>query len=185
MMISDNYNDLKIQEYISNKDILNKISDIADAITSDFKSLASNTNPLYTICVLKGAVLFYSELIQKINLPLNTNFITLSSYGNNFKSSGKVSLVSENIPDLNGKNVLIVEDLIDTGLTLDYFTKYIKEKYSPASVKVAVLLNKKREKNTEFKPDYFGFEVDDRFIVGFGMDYKGLYRNLDYIGYVD
>ncbi len=176
---------LNIKEYISNTEILSKISGIADKINSDFRNSVDYSNPLYTICILKGALLFYCELIQKITLPMVTNFITLSSYGNDFVSSGNVKILSDNLPDLNGKHVLVVEDLIDQGITLDYFTKYLNEKYETCTVKTAVLLNKKCNRKINFTPDYFGFEVDNKFIVGFGMDYKGLYRNLNYIGYVD
>lgn len=163
-----------------------------DKLYSRIKELAGEINeyfgvnePLNVICVLKGAAMFCTELSKNLKMPLKFEYITLSSYGNSTSSSGKVKSLNLNLPSFENENVLIVEDIIDTGLTLNYLTEFIKNNCNPKEVKLAVMFNKEVKREFNLNPDFSAFEVDDKFIVGFGLDYQGFYRNLDYIGYFD
>lgn len=137
------------------------------------------------ICILKGAVMFYSELVKHLKMPVQMEFISLSSYGSYTKSTGEIKTINLTLPDLKDKNVLIVEDIIDTGLTLEFLTKYIKKNCEVKDLKLITLFNKKCARKYNIEPDFYCFDIDDKFIVGFGLDYCGLYRNLDYIGYFE
>ena len=163
----------------------------AEEIKSKVMDIATKLNELYkneevcVICVLKGAVIFATDLIRELNMPVNIEFIRLSSYGNATESSGKVNAVDIKLPDLNNKNIVIVEDIVDTGLTARFLLDFLKSNFNVKSIKFVSLLNKKIFRRTEIEPDYYGFDIDDKFVVGYGLDYNGLYRNLKYIGYVD
>ena len=163
----------------------------AEEIKSKVMDIATKLNELYkneevcVICVLKGAVIFATDLIRELNMPINIEFIRLSSYGNATESSGKVNAVDIKLPDLNNKNIVIVEDIVDTGLTARFLLDFLKSNFNVKSIKFVSLLNKKIFRRTEIEPDYYGFDIDDKFVVGYGLDYNGLYRNLKYIGYVD
>ena len=139
---------------------------------------------LYLICVLKGSVMFMVDLSKHLKMPLRMEFIRLSSYGSGFSSTGKVNAVDISLPDLNDKNVLIIEDIIDTGHTAKFLVDFIKHNFKTKSLKFCSLLDKKIKREVEIDPDYYAFEVDDKFLVGYGLDYDGYYRNLPYIGYV-
>ena len=171
--------DLKV--LIDSKTLNNRIKELADEINSFY----GVNNPLTLICILRGAVMFYVELAKHLKMPVKMEFVTLSSYGNSEKSSGKIKAVNLAIPDLENQNALIVEDIIDTGLTLDFLLKFIKTNCKVQDVKLAVLFDKKRARKYDIEPDFSAFEVDDKFIVGFGLDYNGFYRNLDYVGYFE
>ena len=166
---------------IDTDSLYKRIKDLANEINNHF----STNEPLNVICVLKGAAMFCSELSKNLKMPLKFEYITLSSYGNSTTSSGKVKSLNLSLPSFENENVLIVEDIIDTGLTLSYLTDYIKNNCSPKDVKLAVMFNKKIKREYDLNPDFSVFEVDNKFIVGFGLDYQGFYRNLDYIGYFD
>ena len=112
-------------------------------------------------------------------------FIRLSSYGSGFTSSGKVNTVDISLPDLNGKNVLIIEDIIDTGHTAKFLVDFINHNFKTKSLKFCSLLDKKIKREVDIDPDYYGLDVADKFLVGYGLDYDGFYRNLPYIGYVE
>lgn len=139
---------------------------------------------LYMVCVLKGAVMFATDLAKNLTMPLKMEFIRLSSYGSGTVSSGKVNAVDISLPDLNGKNVLIVEDIIDTGHTAKFLIDFMNHNFHPKSLKFCSLLDKKIKREVDIDADYYCFEVDDKFLVGFGLDYDGQYRNLPYIGYI-
>jgi len=162
-----------------------------EQIKSRIKELAANMNDFYkgeevcAICVLKGAVMFATELVKELNMPLKMEFIRLSSYGASTATSGKVNAVDIKLPDLNDKNVLIIEDIVDTGLTAKFLLDFIHCNFKTKSTKFASLLDKKIFRRTSIEPDYAGFQVDDKFLVGYGLDYDGYYRNLKYIGYAD
>ena len=164
---------------IDTDSLYKRIKELANEINEYFPI----TEPLNIICVLKGAAMFCTELSKNLKMPLKFEYITLSSYGNSTTSSGKVKSLNLSLPDFEGENVLIVEDIIDTGLTLNYLCNYIKDNCNPKDVKLAVMFNKKVNREYNLNPDFSAFEVDDKFIVGFGLDYQGFYRNLDYIGY--
>ncbi len=158
-------------------------------IQEKIKEIASKMNALYNgeevtvICVLKGAVMFATDLVKYLNMPIQMEFIRLSSYGSSLTTSGKVNAVDIKLPDLNNKNVLIVEDIVDTGLTAKFLVDFMHMNFHVKSLKFCSLLDKKVTRKIDIEPDFYGFEVDDKFVVGYGLDYDGYYRNLPYIGY--
>lgn len=142
-------------------------------------------NELYLICVLKGSVMFMVDLAKHLEMPVKMEFIRLSSYGSGFTSTGKVNAVDIALPDLNGKNVLIIEDIIDTGHTAKFLVDFINLNFKTNSLKFCSLLDKKIKREVDIDPDYYCLEVDDKFLVGYGLDYDGYYRNIPYIGYIE
>lgn len=127
--------------------------------------------------------MFATDLVKHLNMPLKMEFIRLSSYGTGFNTSGKVNAVDISLPDLNGKNVLIIEDIVDTGLTAKFLMDFMHTNFHTKSTKFCSLLDKKITRKTDIEPDYYGFEIDDKFVVGYGLDYEGYMRNLTFIGY--
>ena len=160
--------------------IQKRIKELAEEMNKFYKG-----EDVYAICVLKGAVLFAVDIVRHMNMPLKMEFIRLSSYGTGMTTSGKVNAVDISLPDLNGKNVLIIEDIVDTGLTAKFLMDFIHCNFKTRSTKFCSLLDKKITRKVDIEPDYYGFEVDDKFLVGYGLDYEGYYRNLRYIGYVE
>ena len=140
---------------------------------------------LYVICVLKGSVMFMVDLSKHLKMPMRMEFIRLSSYGSGFTSTGRVSAVDIALPDLNNKNVLIVEDIIDTGHTAKFLIDFINHNFKPKTLKFCSLMDKKCKREVDIDADYRCFEIDDKFLVGYGLDYDGYYRNIPYIGYVE
>jgi hypoxanthine phosphoribosyltransferase len=136
---------------------------------------------ILTVGVLRGAVMFYADLVRELDIPVHMNFMSVSSYGCSSVSSGAVRIQYDLEEDISGKNVLIIEDIVDSGLTLQYLTKTLKSR-NPAMLKTCCLFDKPERRRVEFKADYVGFEVPDVFIVGYGLDYAEKYRNLKYIG---
>ena len=169
--------DLKV--LFTEEEIQNSIKVLGDKLNNDYGS-----EELYLICVLKGSIMFTVDLSKYLKMPLRMEFIRLSSYGSGFASTGKVNAVDISLPDLNAKNVLIVEDIIDTGHTARFLVDFIRHNFKTKSLKFCSLLDKKVKREVEIDPDYYGFEVDDKFLVGYGLDYDGYYRNLPYIGYI-
>ncbi len=166
-----------------------KILFTEDQIQRKIKELADKINYLYkdeeviAICVLKGAVMFAVDLVKHLKMPLKLEFIRLSSYGTGTVSTGKVHAVDISLPDLNDKNVLIIEDIIDTGHTAKFLLDFINNNFKTKSTKFCSLLDKKISRVSDIEPDYYGFDIDDKFVVGYGLDYEGYFRNLRYIGY--
>jgi hypoxanthine phosphoribosyltransferase len=161
---------------ITEDEISLRIQALGNAITKDFED-----EELVVICVLKGAFVFCSDLIKKINRPISLEFISLSSYGDSTNSSGNVRLEMDITANIEGKNVLIVEDIVDTGLTIKTLMD-IMEVRKPKTVKLASLLFKPVKLKHPVKIDYLGFEIEDKFVIGYGLDYAGRYRELPYIG---
>lgn len=170
--------DLKI--LFTEEKIQNAIKSLGNRLNNEYKN-----EELYLICVLKGSVMFMVDLSKQLKMPLKMEFIRLSSYGSGFSSTGKVNAVDISLPDLNDKNVLIIEDIIDTGHTAKFLVDFIKHNFRTKSLKFCSLLDKKIKREVNIDPDYYAFEVDDKFLVGYGLDYDGYYRNIPYIGYVD
>ena len=170
--------DLKV--LFTETQIQNAISELAINLNDIYKE-----DEIYLICVLKGSVLFMTDLSKKLTMPLRMEFIRLSSYGSAFNSSGKVNAVDISLPDLNNKNVLIIEDIIDTGHTAKFLIDFINLNFKTKSLKFCSLLDKKVKREVNIDADYFCFEVDNKFLVGYGLDYDGYYRNLPYIGYIE
>ena len=169
--------DLKV--LFTAEEIQKSIRVLGEKLNKDYGS-----EELYLICVLKGSVMFTVDLSKHLKMPLRMEFIRLSSYGSGFASTGKVNAVDISLPDLNDKNVLIVEDIIDTGHTARFLVDFIRHNFKTKSLKFCSLLDKKIKREVEIDPDYYAFEVDDKFLVGYGLDYDGYYRNLPYIGYI-
>lgn len=142
-----------------------------------------NGEEIYAVCVLKGAVMFAVDLVKYLEMPLKMEFIRLSSYNGGTKSSGRVNAVDISLPDLNGKNVLIIEDIVDTGLTAKFLLDFLNNNFHTKSTKFCSLLDKKITRVNDIEPDYYGFEVGDQFLIGYGLDDDGYYRNLRFIGY--
>lgn len=136
---------------------------------------------LHLICVLKGAVLFLADLIRRMEGPVSIDFMALSSYGSETTSSGEVRVAKDLDYGIEGRHVIIVEDIVDTGLTLHYLQEILRAR-NPASLRTACLLNKPSRRKIDVQVDYVGFTIEDRFVVGFGLDYAERYRNLPYIG---
>lgn len=162
-----------------------------EQIQTKIKELADEMNKFYNgeeviaICVLKGAVIFATDLVRNLNMPLKMEFIRLSSYNGGTTTTGKVNAVDISLPDLNGKNVLIIEDIVDTGLTAKFLLDFIHCNFHTKSTKFCSLLDKKITRKTDVEPDYYCFEVDDKFLIGYGLDYDGYYRNLPHIAYME
>lgn len=161
---------------ISEDEIALRIAALGNAITKDFEN-----EEIVVICVLKGAFMFCSDLIKKINCPLKLEFISLSSYGDSTNSSGNVRLEMDITANIEGKNVLIVEDIVDSGLTIKTLLEILSVR-KPKTVKLASLLFKPSKLMHKVHIDYLGFEIEDKFVIGFGLDYAGRYRELPYIG---
>ncbi|HPR18276.1 MAG TPA: hypoxanthine phosphoribosyltransferase [Candidatus Cloacimonadota bacterium] len=161
---------------VSESRIQSKVQELAARISQDY----AGKNPVI-ICILKGAVMFMSDLIRNISVPLEIDFMSLSSYGNSTESSGVVRIKKDIDCDIVGRHVIIVEDIVDSGLTLKYIDEYFK-KHQCSSVKICALLDKPNAHKTNLEIDYLGFEVGNEFVVGYGLDYAQKYRNLPYIG---
>ena len=170
--------DLKI--LFSKEQIQEKISELGEKLNQEYKD-----EELYLVCVLKGSVMFMVDLSKHLKMPLRMEFIRLSSYGSGFSSTGRVSAVDIALPDLNNKHVLIVEDIIDTGHTAKFLVDFINHNFKPKSLKFCSLMDKKCKREVNIDADYYCFEIDNKFLVGYGLDYDGYYRNLPYVGYVE
>ena len=162
-----------------------------EEIQKRIKELAEEMNKFYgdeeviAVCVLKGAVMFATDLVKQLKMPLKMEFIRLSSYGSGTVSSGKVNAVDIKLPDLNDKNVLIIEDIVDKGLTAKFLLDFMECNFKTKSTKFCSIIKKKCTRIVDVEPDYYGFDVDDQFLIGYGLDYDGYFRNLKYIGYAD
>ena len=156
------------------------VKSLARKIVNDYKS-RSKLKPLVIISVLKGAFLFTADLIREINLPVQLEFVRISSYGSKQISSGKIEAPLLLLPDLSGRDILIIEDIVDSGRTISFLKEYIWDQFKPRSLKVACLMNKQARREVNIKADYIGFEVDDFFLVGYGLDSAEQYRHLPYL----
>ena len=157
-------------------EIQKRVQELAKEICEEYR----DKNPII-IGVLRGAVLFFTDLIKCLDIHMEMNFLAISSYGNSMESSGEIRIQYDMQESIKGRHVLIVEDIIDTGLTIDHL-KEILEARHPESIKVCSLLDKPSRRKVDVTGDYIGFVVPDEFVVGYGLDYAGKYRNLNYIG---
>ncbi len=166
----------KIEEIlIPENQIQKKIEELGNQISRDYQG-----KQLICIGVLRGAVIFLADLARYIKVPMIIDFMDISSYGASTESSGVVRIVKDLDENIEKKDVLIVEDIVDTGLTLDYLIRMLKSR-NPASLRVCTLLNKKDRRQINVPIDYCGFDIPDKFVVGYGLDFNGLYRNIPYI----
>ena len=164
---------------VSEEEIDSIVTRIASEIDRDHKD---SERKLLLLCILKGSVVFMGELMKKIHCPVEIDFMKVSSYGSGTSSSGKINIVLDlHRGDLENLDIIIIEDIIDSGKTLSHLTKYLELK-GAGSVKTCTLLDKPSRRQVEFTPDYIGREIPDEFVVGFGLDYDEKYRNLPYVG---
>ncbi len=161
---------------VTKEEIAEKVSVLAGMISKDYE----NRNPLL-ISVLKGAFIFMADLLREVTIPCNVDFMAVSSYGKKSATTGAVKILKDLDCKVEGRHVIIVEDILDSGLTLRYIINYLAGG-KPASVRVCTLLDKPSRRQADIRPDYTGFIVPDEFIVGYGLDYADRYRNLPYVG---
>lgn len=164
---------------IDRKTVENRIKELAKQIEKDYAG-----EEVYCVGLLKGSVVFLSDLVKEINTPVIIDFMSVSSYGSETVSSGDVKILKDTDLDLRGKHVLIVEDIIDTGLTLEHVIRYFKESKGVKTLKTCTLLSKPERRKVNIDIDYVGFDVPDKFVIGYGLDYDQKYRNLPYIAVV-
>ena len=174
--MNDNMKEDVLRVLLSEDEIREKVRELGGKITADYK----NSN-LMLVTVLKGAVVFLADLMRQIVVPAEIDFMVVSSYGSGVKSSGVVKIVKDLDVPLAGKDILIVEDILDSGLTLSYI-KELLESRGPRSIRIATLLDKPSRRKVDLQADYIGFSVPDEFVIGYGLDYDEKYRNLPYIG---
>jgi hypoxanthine phosphoribosyltransferase len=167
-----------ISVLISEEDVAKRIEEMGRQISEEYEG-----KQIHMICVLKGGVFFMCELAKRVSVPVSLDFMSVSSYGDGTASSGVVRIAKDLDESLEGKDVLVVEDIIDSGRTL-YYLLDILAKRRPASMKLCTLLDKPDRRVRDVKVDYVGFEIPDEFVVGYGLDYAQKYRNLPYIGIV-
>jgi hypoxanthine phosphoribosyltransferase len=166
-----------MQTLISADTIQNRVRAMGDEIRRD------HPGELHLVCVLKGAFMFLADLLRALPDTTTIDFVAISSYGKSTRSSGEVRLLKDLDSGLEGRNVVIVEDIVDTGLTLTYLQDILRAR-GPQTLKTACLLSKPSRRQVDVKVDYIGFTIEDKFVVGYGLDYGEQYRNLSYIGVI-
>lgn len=161
---------------ITEEQLAAKVAEMGAQISKDYEG-----RKLIILGVLKGSVVFMSDLIRSITVPVEMDFMAVSSYGAGVKTSGVVKILKDLDRLIAGYDVLVVEDILDSGMTLSYLTELLRER-DPASIRIATLLDKPERRTADIQSDYYGFRVPDAFVVGYGLDYNEKYRNLPYIG---
>lgn len=174
MMMTDNIEKVVFTE----EQIKAKVAELGKQISEDYKDVKED---IYCVGILKGASVFYTDLVRSISLPVKFDFMIASSYGNGTETSGTVKILKDLDYDVAGKHVIVIEDIIDSGTTMNYLLQYLKAKHAK-SVKLCALLSKPSRRTVPVNIDYVGFEIPDEFIVGYGLDYAEVYRNLPFIG---
>ena len=168
----------KISVLLSEEEVDARIKAIGEQISKDYEG-----KQIHMICVLKGGTFFMCELAKRISVPVSLDFMAVSSYGGDTKSSGVVKIVKDLDEAIQGKDVLVVQDIVDSGRTLSYLMEMLRDR-KPASLKLCTLLDKPDRRVIEVPVDYTGFQIPDEFVVGYGLDYDQKYRNLPYIGII-
>jgi len=168
-----------VRVLISREELQAKIDELAAVIRADYEGKC----PIL-ICVLKGAIFFMADLARRLPFDLEVEFMAVSSYGQSTESSGVVRILKDLDIDIEGRHILIVEDIVDSGLTLQYLTNNLGSR-NPASIEIVTLLSKPSRRTAELRCRYTGFEIPNEFVVGYGLDYAEKYRNLPYIGVID
>ena len=169
----------KIRVLLTEEEVNKKISEVAAQINKDYEG-----KEVHLICILKGGVFFTCELAKRITVPVSLDFMSVSSYGSDTKSSGVVKIVKDLDESLKDKDVIVVEDIVDSGRTLSYLLEMLRDR-GPASLRLCTLLDKPERRVIDVHVDYTGFNIPDEFVVGYGLDYDQRYRNLPYIGVVE
>lgn len=168
----------RIEVMLSEEEVTKRIEKLAEQISKDYEG-----KQLHIICILKGSVFFTCELAKRITVPVTLDFMSVSSYGNDTKSSGVIKIAKDLDESILDKEVLVIEDIVDSGNTLSYLLDMLQNR-QPKSLKLCTLLDKPERRRKPVDVDYIGFEIPDEFVVGFGLDYAQKYRNLPYIGVV-
>ena len=168
-----------VKVLLSEKEVDDRIQAIGEQISKDYAG-----KQVHLVCVLKGGSFFMCELAKRITVPVSLDFMSVSSYGSDTKSSGVVKIVKDLDESLKGKNVIVVEDIVDSGRTLSYLLEMLKDR-GPESLRLCTLLDKPDRRVIDVNVDYTGFQIPDEFVVGYGLDYDQRYRNLPYIGVVE
>lgn len=168
----------RIEVLLTEKEVDERIQEIGEQISRDYAG-----REVHLICVLKGGVFFMCELAKRITVPVSMDFMSVSSYGSSTVSSGEIKIVKDLDETIKGKDVLVVEDIVDTGRTLSHLLKMLKDR-GPKSLALCTLLDKPDRRVVDVNVDYTCFEIPDEFVVGYGLDYAQRYRNLPYIGIV-
>ncbi|MGL4800148.1 MAG: hypoxanthine phosphoribosyltransferase [Cellulosilyticaceae bacterium] len=166
---------LNLETLINEQDLQRRIEELGEQISRDYEG-----KEIIMLCVLKGGVMFMTDLAKRVSVPMKMEFMAVSSYGDEYKSSGIVKILKDLDEPIDGKDVLIVEDIIDSGRTLSYL-KNLLESRNPKSVKICTLLDKPDQRVVDVDVDYIGFTIPDSFVIGYGLDYQQFYRNLPYI----
>ncbi len=164
---------------VTQEQMRTRIKDLGRQIASDYAN-----KDLILVGILKGAFAFYADLARAIRIPLRVDFLVVSSYGSRAKTSGKVKMVTDLTENIAGRDVLLVEDIVDSGLTAQHLTKTLSKR-KPKSIKVCALLNKPDRRQVTVHVDYVGFEIPDKYVIGYGLDYQQKYRNLPYLAVLD
>ena len=160
------------------EEISTRVAELGAKISEDYKDIDS---PLLTVGILNGAVVFFADLVRKITIPVQFDTLIASSYDTNSQTTGKVNILKNLENNVRGRHILLIEDIIDSGTTMNYLNGYFNDKKA-ASVKICALLDKVSRRKVDVKVDYIGFEIPDEFIVGYGLDFAQHYRNLPYLG---
>lgn len=169
----------KIKVMIPENKVNERINELGAEISQEYEG-----KTIHLVCILKGSVFFTCELAKRITIPVTMDFMSVSSYLDGTESTGRVRIIKDLDEHIEGKDVLVVEDIIDSGRTLEYLLDMLKAR-RPASIRLCTLLDKPERRVTQVKVDYTGFEIPDEFVVGYGLDYAQKYRNLPYIGVVE
>ena len=168
-----------IRVMITEEEVDAKIRELAAQITKDYEG-----KEVHLVCILKGSIFFTCELAKRIDLPVTLDFMSVSSYGDGTESTGRVKIVKDLDENIEGKDVIVIEDIIDTGRTLSHLMEVLKVR-KPETLKLCTLLDKPSRRVVDVDVDYTGFEIPDEFVVGYGLDFAQKYRNLPYIGVVE
>lgn len=169
----------EISVLLTEEQINNRIAELGAQITKDYEG-----EEVFLICTLKGACFFACELAKRIQIPVAIDFMSVHSYGNSAVSSGEIHMLKDLEESIVGKNVIVIEDIVDTGRTLNYLMDNLRQR-GPKTLKLCSLLDKPDRRIVNIKADYTGFEIPDLFVVGYGLDYAQRYRNLPYVGVVE
>jgi hypoxanthine phosphoribosyltransferase len=164
---------------VTQEEMRARIKELGKQIAADYAG-----KDFILVGVLKGAYAFYADLARAIRIPMRVDFLIVASYGSQSKSSGKVKIVTELTEDIKGKDVLLVEDIVDSGLTVQYLMKKLA-KHKPKSIRICTLLSKPDRRTIDVPLDYVGFKIPDKYVVGYGLDYQQKYRNLPYLAVLD
>ena len=175
-MMSHSMHEDVAEVYFTREQIARRVAELGEAITKDYEG-----KDLLVVGILNGVVVFYADLVRAIDMPIQVDFMRVSSYGGGTESTGRVRILKDLDTDIAGHHVLIVEDILDTGLTLHSLKRILSDRM-PASIKICALLDKPTRRTCDIQADYVGFAIPDAFVVGNGLDYDQKYRNLPYIG---